>query len=330
MLVLPYKPRLTLRGFSQIGALAAFALALVSWPSAAAAEDKSVIAAASAFTQGQQAELSGNNERAAELFELADRIAPTPEALRSATRARFAAGQLSSAAADAEELRRRYHDDPQSRELAERVLSRARPELARFTFECSEPCSVVVDGFAAGLVPLKTQVVYVSPGSHELVIGFAGDVTRGLRLQGSAGEARTIKLARPVSGALGKSSSTPADSSLKTSTSRERRGLSPTYFWVAAGTTVVAGALTLWSGLDLIHARDDFKSNPRPTRSEFDDGESKDRRTSVLIGATSALALSTAALAVFTDFSGERRERMPSASLSVDGHGARLSYGSRF
>ncbi|MDB4985438.1 MAG: hypothetical protein JWN04_616 [Myxococcaceae bacterium] len=342
MLVLPYKLPTTLRVTSQRlrehAKLVSLALALFLFASHAAAEDKSVLAAASAFTQGQQAELSGNNERAAELFELADRIAPTPEALRSATRARRAAGHLASAAGHAEALLSRYESDAQSRELAEEVLARAKPELARFTFQCSEPCSVVVDGLAAGLSPLKTQVIYLSPGSHELVIGFDGELTRSLHVQGSAGEARTIKVPRPAPRAVAASeaaTSPPASSvsdTMRASAPAARSRLSPAYFWIAAGVTVATGALTLWSGLDDLKSRDEFKSSAHPTRSQFDDGESKDRRTSVLIGATSVLAVGTAALALFTDFAGDRSERSRAgASLSVDTRGAaHLSYGGRF
>src|SRR5205085_10940242 len=106
MLALPYELRTILRGASQI---AVFAFALFA--ARVHAEDKAVLAAATAFSQAQQAELSGNHERAAELFELAHHIAPAPEALRSATRARLSAEQLTSAASDAEELLRLYPND---------------------------------------------------------------------------------------------------------------------------------------------------------------------------------------------------------------------------
>lgn len=299
------------------------------------ADDKSVVAAASAFEQGQQAELSGNFDRAAELFELADRIAPTPEALRSATRARLAADQLPAAAGNAEELLRRYSDDSASRELAEKALLRARPELTRFTFQCSEPCTVVVDGLATGMLPLKTQVVYVTPGSHNIVLGFDGDLTRGLRLQGSAAEQRVIKVGRPVGevarpGAA--ASSAPTASAGSEATQRDegaRRGLPSGYFWTAASLTVVVGALTLWSGLDLLNARDDFKARAMPTQSQFEDGESKDTRTSVLLGTTGALLVGTVVLGAFTHFGGKAKSAQR-ASVHLDGRGASLRLSGSF
>ena len=324
MLVFPYTSPRKWRAASQIARVfarvvgTALALAVCT----ARADDKSVVAAASAFEQGQQAELSGNHERAAELFELADRIAPTPEALRSATRARLAADQLPAAAGNAEELLRRYEKDASSRELAQQVLTRAQPELTRFTFQCSDPCTVVVDGLAIAVLPLRTQVVYVTPGSHNVALGFEGDLNRGLRLSGSGGEARTIKVGRPPAPSIASGASKPADAgSAADSAPAPRQRLRPVYFWVAGSLTVASAALALWSGLDLLKARDDFEASEAPTRAQFEDGESKDTRTSALLGITGGLAVGTAALAYFTDFQGNG-ERRQTASLSIDGHSA--------
>jgi tetratricopeptide (TPR) repeat protein len=304
--------------------LAAFgALALISsaWLARAKAEDTGVVAAANAFAQGQQAELKGDHDRAAELFELADRIAPTPEALRSATRARLAAGQLALAADDAELLLARDPDDA-SRELADEVLAKAKPELTRYTFQCSDPCTVVVDGSATMVSPELTQVVYLAPGTHELVLGFEDDATHRVKLTGSAGEARTIKVARP---APPPKVARTDEAFLEPPVREGRKGLSPAYFWTGAALTVVAGGLTLWSGLDLLSAKDDFEKNP--TRAKFDDGEGKDTRTNVLIAVTGALAVSTVTLAFFTNF--KARERA-SASIGFDGHSAQLKLRGQF
>ncbi|MEY4512275.1 MAG: hypothetical protein RLZZ450_4397 [Pseudomonadota bacterium] len=325
MLVLPYTQRGKWRSASQIARLVLALVLVAVTVTTTRADDKSVVAAAGAFEQGQQAELSGNHERAAELFELADRIAPTPEALRSATRARLAANQLAAAAGNADELLRRYERDAASRDLAVQVLTRAKPELTRFTFQCSDPCTVVVDGLATAVLALRTQVVYVTPGQHNVVLGFEGDLTRGLRLSGAAGEARTLKVARPPPApavAAGASNQAAAGSANHSGLSARR--LRPAYFWVAASLTVATGAVALWSGLDLLKARDEFKSSASPTRAQFTDGEDKDLRTTVLLGATGALLLTAATLGVFTDFhygSDTRR----SASLDLDQHGARFT-----
>lgn len=338
----------------------ALGLCLLAAP--AAAQDKSVVAAASAFQQAQQAELVGEHARAAELFELADRIAPTPEALRSATRARLAAGQLTAAAGNAEELLRRYESDGATRELADQVLTRARPSLTRYTVHCSEPCTIVVDGLAGNIAALKVQTVYVTPGVHNLVIGFPGDLTRSLRLTGAAGEARALRATAPTlapgSDLKVESDASDHDGMLDTTPpmrSREptarpdpyvdaedldterpasqvastRRGLAPVYFWSVASATVVSGALALWSGLDLLKSRDRFENRATPTRAEFDRGERKDVRTTVLLGTTGALAAGSVVLGLFTDFS-RPRERAHAANVQVDGHGARLVLDGRF
>jgi hypothetical protein len=330
MPVLPYRTASFLRASARDGGAAFCLLALtwLAWSGHAHAEDKSVVAAANAYAQAQQAELKGDLDRAAELFELADRIAPTPEALRSATRARLGAGQMALAADDAEALLARYHTDPASRELGEQVLAKARPQLTRYTFECSAACTVVVDQIATAVTPAKTQVVYVVPGPHDVELGFGDDNFQSLELTGGAGEQRTVKVARPAA----PSKPAPVARSVAPrvdDTERRplrKKGLSPAYFWTAASLTVVAGGLTLWSGLDLLTARDDFKSNP--TRSKFDDGESKDTRTSALIGVTSVLAVSTVTLALFTRFRSE--EKRTQAAVSFDGHGAQLELSGKF
>jgi hypothetical protein len=297
--------------------LCVLACTTLACPGSAHAEDNSVVAAANAYAQAQQAELKGDHDRAAELFELADRIAPTPQALRSATRARMVAGQLALAADDAELLLARDPDDI-SRELAEDVLARAKPELARYSFQCSEPCTVAVDGSATMVTPEPSQVVYLEPGTHDIELGFGEDALHRMKLTASAGEARSIKIARAVSPPKPVQRSPSAEEPVRAA----RRGLSPAYFWSAAALTVVAGGLTLWSGLDLLKARDDFDKNP--SRRSFDDGESKDTRTTALIGVTGALAASTVTLAFFTRFKRSDRQQ-PRASLGLDGHGARLN-----
>ncbi len=297
--------------------LCALALTSLVWRGQANAED-GLVAAANAYQQAQQAELKGDHDRAAELFELADRIAPTPEALRSATRARLVAGQLALAADDAELLLAR-DPDAASRALAEEVLEKAKPELTRYSFQCSDPCTLVVDHSATMVTPDKRQVVYVSPGSHEFELGFANDATHRVKLSGTAGQSRTYQIARPAAPRR-------AQADTAKPAAPRRRGLSPLYFWSAAAATVVAGGITLWSGIDLLNARDDFKKDP--TRARFDDGESKDTRTSALIGVTGVLAASTVALAFFTRF--KQHDKRPTASVAFDGHGAQLHLRSAF
>src|SRR5690606_10074651 len=86
----------------------------------ASADD--VAAASNAYTRAQRAMLAGDYSGAADLFELADSLAPSAAALRSAVRARYAADHETVAATHAAELLRRYPDDVESRRFAERIL----------------------------------------------------------------------------------------------------------------------------------------------------------------------------------------------------------------
>ncbi|MET0341780.1 MAG: hypothetical protein ABW252_12320 [Polyangiales bacterium] len=297
----------------------------------AAREDKRVVAAAKAFNHAQEAALSGDHARAAELFELADRIAPTPEALRSATRARLHAGELASSAGHAEELLRRYPSDEDSRELASQVLGRARPELTRYRLQCETPCTVVIDGLAVGLAPLKSQILYATPGSHEFEVSFEDGRERSMRLSGGRGEALSIRVqppppdkGPPPSAPTTKENSSGQLAEAETDTEAQpravrRRGLSSAWFWSAASLTAVAGGVALWSGLDLLEARDDFENRTDPTRAEFERGERKDLRTTALIATSATLAASTLALGFFTDFGGRRGEPMPTVAVMRDG-----------
>jgi hypothetical protein len=296
---------------------ACFALAT---PLAAQAQND-VVAAANAFEQGQRAELSGESARAAELYELADRMAPAPEALRNATRMRLAAGQPVAAATRAEELLRRYPDDTESKELAQEVLRRTRPELGRVTVRCAVRCTVVVDGLAIATAYAREHVTYVQPGDHTLEARFEDGGVSSLPVKVGAGEASQLEAVHvppPPKPVEPPASIDTSSASGGADTLAAKKRLSPITFWVLGGATAAVGGVTLWSGLDLLSARDDFKSDKTPTRKEFNEGESKDLRTSLLLGSTAALAAATVVVALFTDFDG------PTPSVAFDEHGARL------
>src|SRR5688572_5881559 len=102
-----------------------FVAAVLAATAPARADD--VSGAAKAFSQAQEAMLGGDPARAADLYELADELAPSAPALRNATRARVAAGHTAMAATNAATLLRRYPSDKESRDIAEAVLSQLAP-----------------------------------------------------------------------------------------------------------------------------------------------------------------------------------------------------------
>ncbi len=282
-------------------------LALLLTPGTAAAQD--VPAAANAYATAQKAEMSGDHEAAADLYELADSLAPTPEAVRSALRARKNAGQLGVAAVHAETLLSRYPDDKRSRGIAESTLAEAKKQLARYAIRCQpKPCNMVVDGSSATTNEKPEHILYLSAGEHSLVARFGKQDTEAQPVSGEAGgEASLVFDAPPepppseepapvgASGELGPAGVADAGP-------RSSGGLPLPVFVAGAVVTAGLGAVTVWSGLDTLKARDDYRETK--TRQDWQDGKDREKRTNILIGATAGAAVITGVLAFFTDWSG--------------------------
>jgi hypothetical protein len=275
----------------------------------ARAEEADVAAAASAFSRAQEAEVRGDTAKAADLYELADRISPTPAALRSATRARLVAGQLASAAGDAEELKRRYPNDPASVAVADEALAKATEKLARLGAECTPECALIVDGLAASAESRRAHVIYLEPGPHTVVGRFADGTSATERVDGAPKQRLDVKLSKPESppaAAPVPSPAPPPSPQAAPAPSAEpnaRSGLPPAVGLVLGGVALGLGGVAVWSALDTKMARDDFDQNP--TQSAFDSGQGKDVRTNVLIGASAVLgAASLGILAFATNWSG--------------------------
>jgi hypothetical protein len=174
---------------------------LLTFAPLAGAQQGDVSAAASAFSRAQEAEARGDPSRAASLYELADRISPAPAALRNATRARMAAGQLGAAAVNAEELKRRYPGDADSSALADEVLLEARQKLGRVSAQCSPDCHLVVDGLAASTELKRAHVVYVDPGPHTVVARFESGASATQNTDARAGQPVQLQLLEPAGAA---------------------------------------------------------------------------------------------------------------------------------
>jgi hypothetical protein len=277
----------------------------------ATAQQADISAAANAFSKAQQAEVSGDSSRAADLYELADRIAPTPQALRAATRARLAAGQLASGALNAEALQLRYPEDAGSLELATLVLDKANATLARIAVECSTACGLLVNRLAASTSSREQHVVYVQSGSQTLTVKFDDGTSQTQRIEVSPGQKLEAQFSPPERAAPAPTATpapeptlTPGPDPVKVAPApvqEESSGLSPVVFYTGLGATVLAGAAATWSGLDTLDSKDDFTANP--TQAGFDSGNDKDTRTTILIATAGALAVGTTVIAFFTDWS---------------------------
>jgi hypothetical protein len=78
-------------------------------------------------------------------------------------------------------------------------------------------------------------------------------------------------------------------------------GLGVGYFIVGATLTAGLGAAVIWSGLDTLNEQKSYEA--QPTREAYQEVESREMRTNILIGAASGAAIATAVIALLTDWS---------------------------
>jgi hypothetical protein len=121
-------------------------------------------------------------------------------------------------------------------------------------------------------------------------------------------------------------------------------------FFSSLGATVALGAVTVWSGIDANSGVGAYESAARtanspgindgssPTPAEqaralLDEGQSKERRTNILIGVTAAMATGTAVLGVFTNWKKESRQaasRRVEPSIGIGHKGGAFAIQGRF
>lgn len=324
--------------FFFFGTLAVTALATFLPTNLASAQD--VVGAANAFSRAQKAELSGDHDTAAELFELADSLVPSPEALRSALRSRKNAGQLATAALHAEALTDRYPDDVRSKDLVRATLELASKSLMRFEIDCQpRACAVLIDGAAATVEAKNRHVLYIDPGKHDVMAGFGEVRSQPQVAQGEPGErgsltfsyapapaAETeIAIGSPHSAEIG-GGNLSADSG-----TANHEGLPPWVFFAGVAVTAGLGGVTVWSGLDVLRLHDEYEKNR--TETGYQEGRNKELRTNILIGVTAAAGVATAVVAIFTrwkDSGNSRVQGKVQAAVGVVPNGGLLSVSGNF
>ena len=120
-------------------------------------------------------------------------------------------------------------------------------------------------------------------------------------------------------------------------------GTPPVLFFVAGGLTVVAGGLTIWSGLATGGLNDDYETyaaSPGATQEQakllFDDASSQQLLTNLFIAGTAVFGVATAVLFFLTDWGGSDDDDAPAntpattPTVSVDAHGGVAGFIHRF
>ena len=311
----------------------ALAALLGSAHSALAQSADDVKRAGEEFSAGKSAYQDGDYAAAAEHFEAADDIAPNAGALRAAMASRNKAGQLDRAATLAEVALERHPDDSRLAGEALEILETARQELYRVVVSCNPKCSLVIEGSLVHGPPARERVIYLAPGSHEINASWQGK--KGTSSQfveaemGGEGEVEIEPPAPAPEDAAAADAGNETDEEFdkyvedefrnddfssdtaEDKTKKKAKGLPPGVFVLGVGTTAVLGGVTIWSGIDTLNnpGKDEVTNNCEDTDCEqYQDGLHHQRRTNVLIGATSIVGAATIVIGVVgTNWKGKRR-----------------------
>jgi hypothetical protein len=165
---------------------------------------------------------------------------------------------------------------------------------------------VAVDGSAVITEPRRSHIVYVDPGEHQMEAFFAGNRSISHTISGLEGAYKPVEFVlatvepavKPETPVIVQAPAATGASSTPSPSNAEAGGLPRWVTFAGAGVTAALGAATLWSGLDTLHARDDYQR--QPTQQGYNDGAGRELRTNILIGATAIAGVATVAVAVFS------------------------------
>ena len=292
-------------------------------------------AAADEFDRGRRAYLAKDYEQAAVHFENAYRDAPRAETLRLAMRARRDARQLARAATLAAIAQQRYPEDAQTNALAKELLESASPQLHEYAVTCSAECAIAADARVVSQSDAREHRIFLDPGTHELGVSFGEGRSVARRIEATRGGKDVLTFEAPNAATTDEadhptSTAPPPVRSEPPAAPPREKPLGPAVFFVGAGLTVAAAGATIWSGIDT-------QSSPGPDAvrlacagkdascPEYEQGQGKEVRTNVLLGATIGLAVVTGIVGVLlTQWSGARTEAR--AALRIGPGGVRLRF----
>jgi hypothetical protein len=299
-----------------------------------------VKAAAEEFDAGRRAFTAKDYSSAADHFENAAHDVPSPEAIRLAIRARKMAKQDARMATLAAAAMSRYADNKETVALARQMLSQVRAKLHKVDVTCEPACTLVVDGRVTPWGESETATVFLEPGEHKLAAGWSAGRTESSTVSARAtGASETAFKAPPLPPPPPAPSAAPPPPPPPPPPAHK---LPTTVFYLAAGATALVGGVTAWSAIDMtsdpgkdkVRADCAGKGESCPT---YQDALSAQRRTNILLGVTSGLAVTTAVVGVFFTRWGsspsapsqERSGRL-SPALSVGQGGVYLGASGRF
>lgn len=339
-------------------------VALIGQAQDGAPSAEAIRRAAEKFSLGKEAYRAEDFVAAGEHFEAADEKAPSVNALRAAMTSRKKAGQLDRAASLAALALMRHPEDAKLSEEAEAILAEAQGSLQRVSVTCDEPCSLVVGTSLVHGGPRTDQIVFLTPGQHVVRASWeaSGSVASETVVAIAEGDDE-IEFLRPEDEGGDEGASIPRDGvdefgmeigdevEPEPEPRAERHGPRPLFFAIGAVTTAALTGVTVWSGIDtknnpgadaVVRFCSNHPDYPDPTDCPlYQEGQRKELRTNVLIGATAAVGVTTVVLGAMTDWSGKRasspregersaRERRRLSAWLAVGDGAMVGARGRF
>ena len=261
--------------------------------------------AAQAYDRAAALYVEGRYAQAGQWFMTAYRLAPARAALVQAVRAYRSARQIDRAGTLAILLADQFPNDPAAVELASEVMEAAGRRTLLVTVDC-DGCQVEIDGRM-----LNTRAAYVGANERQRVVGHFGRAQVEATVSGGESEQEQVHFDRPEGADVEEEELTEGErrrqrEGMDTRTEEEgsgRRIFPPGVFYTSLGLTVALGALTTWSGVDTLSGVDAYEDNP--TREGFEDGQDKERRTNILLGATLGMAAISIISLILTDFGGD-------------------------
>jgi hypothetical protein len=236
-----------------------------------------------------------------------------------------------------------YPADEQTKKVANEVIAEAKPKVFEIELSCAEECGVVADLKIVTIARATHVRFFLEPGPHDLVVSFGGDRAKELKVEATPGgnksltvEPPPVQPVKPVepppeveappeapratpSGVVTVQTAPPARRVAPT----RQKPLGPVVFATLGGLSLVAGGLTIASGIDA-------SNDPGPDAvrqscvgfgeacPEYQRGRDKQLRTNVALAVTGVLAVSTAAVGIFfTRWSGSKAR--PSVGLAPGG-----------
>jgi hypothetical protein len=259
-------------------------------------------AAGEAYDRGTAAFLAHDYARAATLFETAYRLAPSAPALIQAIRSHEHAHETLRAGSLALRLEALYGSERQAARQAHTTLQAATSHFLRVDVTCSATCTIELDGTVEDYTSF-----FVDPATaHSVRASFDTGAAAAQATTGAAGATQALAFTRPeppppppveVAEVVPPPHEEPPPPAPPPPASS---GLHPGIFIAAAGLTLAAGGVLIWSAVDMYNGVPAYNANP--TDALYQAGHQTEIRTWVLEGVTGALAVTSVLLAIFTDW----------------------------